>query len=183
MLVAALALGVPGSAGGQKAAADSLWRKYFEFLTDRGGIWLASNAGYRTALNREPETFLMSYWEGFGGTTLHGCMWGEWTGREPETLWQFFSAWDPLRRHLLVHQAAANGVIGLGNESPATGLAELTFVGPDGTRRKLRQQSYSAGPDTLVTQTLRPGGDEWQLERTYTWIRQDPSSVEVPCGS
>lgn len=182
ILVLALALATSAGAHGQAAVPDSLWRQYLAFLSDQGGIWLASNQQYRTDRSREPQAFLMRYWEGFGGTSLHGCMWGESSGESPVVLWQFFTAWDPRRKSLLVHQAAANGVIGLGYESPVTGVAEHTFTAPDGNRRKLRQESYSAGPDTLVTQNFRWGGEGWLLERTYTWIRQDPDSVESPCG-
>jgi len=94
--------------------------------------------------------------------------------------WHFFTAWDPVRKSLLVQQSGGNGVVGMGYQSPDSGIAEQTFTGPDGSSW-VRHVSRRIRPDTLVTRSLRRVGGEWQPQRTYTWIRQ-PVGTATPCG-
>jgi len=166
------------------AAADTSWREHFAFLSAGGGFWLTLNDAYRTEENREPVVYGMRYWPGFGGTTLHGCLWGAqagpYPGHDPVIFWRFFTAWDPSRKALLVQQSGANGVIGIGYEVPGTGVAEQTFTAPDGTRWEVRHLSSQISPDSLVTRSLQRTTGDWEPRRTYTWIRQRPGGA--PCG-
>jgi hypothetical protein len=166
---------------GQGAAQDITWKTSLAYLADGSGIWITSNAQYRTEDNGEPPTYGMRYWMGTGGATQHGCLWGDMPGRDPAVFWSYFRAWDPTRKQFLVHQAAPNGTIGMGYEKPETGVAEQTFTRPDGMTWEDRHISSSAPPDTLVTQSFgRSQGGDWEARRTYRWVRQ-PAGTLAPC--
>ena len=158
------------------------WQESLAFLAAGSGVWITSNAQYRTADNGEPSSYGMRYWMGMGGTTQHGCLWGEEPGRERTTFWSFFTAWDPTRKQLLVQQSAPNGTIGIGYESPESGIAEQTFTRPDGVAWETRHVSSVLPPDTLVTRSFeRSSGGAWEARRTYRWMRQ-PAGTPSPCG-
>jgi hypothetical protein len=169
------------SLAGQAAPPDTSWREHFSFLSAGGRFWLTSNAGYRTEQNGEPPAYGMRYWPGFGGTTLHGCLWGAKPGQDPVIFWRFFTVWHPAQNALLVQQSGATGVVGIGYEDPATGVAEQTFTAPDGTRWDVRHLSNRVSPDSLVTRSLQRTTGDWEPRRTYTWIRQRPGPG-APCG-
>jgi hypothetical protein len=160
--------------------ADTAWRKHLSYLSDGSGVWIASNAQYRTDQNQEPHTYGMHYRMGFGATVQHGCLWGASPGRDPMVFWHYFTAWDPEKSALLVQQSGGNGVVGIGYESPETGIALQTFSAPDGTSWEVRHVSERTRPDTLVTRSFRRSPDGWQPQRSYTWIRQ-PAGTAAPC--
>jgi hypothetical protein len=158
---------------------DTTWRTHLAFLPAGSGIWIASNARYRTVENREPIAYGQRYWLGSGKTTVRGCLWGEY-GAERPVFWLFFTAWDPSRKEFLVHQESPTGIIGLGYESPESGIADQTFTQPTGSSSVSRHVSTRPSQDTLVTQSFDRVGDEWKPRRTYTWVRQ-PAGAPAGC--
>lgn len=158
--------------------ADTSWRAHLAVLPSGSGTWIASNDRYRTPANGEPASYGQRYWLGFGGTTAHGCLWGEYPGQRP-VFWRYFTAWDPVRQDFLVHQESGNGTIGLGHEDPATGIAEQVFTRPDGSSSRTRHVSRTVSADTVLTQSLDWANDAWVPRRSYTWVRQP---VGTPAG-
>lgn len=159
-------------------AADTGWRVHLAYLPAGSGTWLASNERYRTADNGEPASYGQRYWSGFGKTTVHGCLWGEYPGQRP-VFWHFFTAWDPERNALIVHQESGNGTIGLGSESIGTGIADQVFTRPGGGSSRSRHESRRLSADTMVTRSLDWVNDSWVPRREYTWVRQP---VGTPAG-
>jgi WD40 repeat protein len=169
------------AAAPQAQATDTAWREHLAYLSRGSGVWVASNAQYRSDQNQEPHTYGQRYWMGFGRTAQHGCLWGASPRRNPMVFWHFFTAWDPAREELLVQQSGSNGVVGIGYESPETGIAVQTFTGPDGVNWETRHVSDRTRSDTLITRSFRRANGEWQPQRSYTWIRQ-PAGTAAPCG-
>jgi hypothetical protein len=163
----------------ERATPDTGFRAHLAHLPAGSGIWHTSNARYRTNDNGEPASYGQRYWLGFGGTTVHGCLWGEYPGQRP-VFWRFFTAWDPTRQEFLVHQESPNGTIGLGYENAKTGIADQTFSRPDGSSFRSRHDSKHAGPDTLITQSFDWANDSWTPRRAYTWVRQ-PAGTPAGC--
>jgi hypothetical protein len=174
-----LAAQTPPSVSLERSPADTSWRVHLAFLPAGSDIWIASNSEYRTAENREPVAYGQRYWLGIGRTTVQGCLWGEY-GEERPVFWKFFTAWDPSREQMLVHQEAPGGTFGIGYESIESGIAEQTFTQPNGAVSVTRHVSRRAAPDTLITESFDQVGGEWQARRTYTWIRQ-PAGVAAGC--
>lgn len=164
---------------GQATSSDTTWRVHLAFLPAGSGVWIASNSNYRTDENGEPPAYGQRYWRGAGGTTIHGCLWGEYEAKRP-VFWRFFTAWDPSKGQFLVHQESPNGTIGMGYESVETGIAEQTFTRPDGGRSVSRHLSKRPSTDTLVTQSFEKDGAAWRARRTYTWVRQ-PAGTPAGC--
>jgi hypothetical protein len=170
------AVGVGQSRG---TAADSAWRDHLAFLASGSGIWIASNAEYRTNENREPPTYGQRYRMGMGGTVQHGCLWGDYPSQK-FVHWQFFTAWDPSRAQLLVHQTSPDGTIGMGYLTVSSGVAEQTFTRANGASWKSRHISRHLTPDTLVTRSFEWVDGQWTARRTYRWIRQH-ADAKAPC--
>lgn len=169
---------IPAQTPPPDTAADTAWRAHLAFLAAGTGVWIASNAAYRTAGNGEPAEYGQHYRMGLGGTTQHGCLWGEYPDQKP-VFWHFFTAWDPSKRQLLVHQASGNGTIGIGYESIETGVAEQIFTRPDGVSWASKHVFTRPSADTLVTQSFEKQNGEWQPRRTYHWVRQ--ATASPPC--
>ncbi|MGH7576857.1 MAG: WD40 repeat domain-containing protein, partial [Longimicrobiales bacterium] len=159
---------------------SSEWKRRLGYVADRGGTWLTSNEEHRTQQNQEAHRYGMRYSMGLGGSAQHGCLWGEWPDREPIVFWTYFTAWDPTRQQLLLQQSGANGVIGLGYETPGTGIADQRFTAPDGTTWDQRHVTTMTPPDTLVTRSFQKEDGSWEPRRTYRWVRQ-PSGTPAPC--
>jgi hypothetical protein len=126
--------------------ADPAWREHLSFLSGGSGVWSASNARYRTEQNQEPPRYGMRYWMGFGGTAQHGCLWGAPPGQKPVVYWHFFTGWDPSVGALLVQQSGSTGVVGLGYESPETGIAEQRRAGGGRDKRRAAARRRTRSP-------------------------------------
>jgi hypothetical protein len=170
---------LPLTLGAQQVGADTKWKTHLAYLSTGSGVWVASNEQYRTADNGEPRSYAQRYWLGFGRTTLHGCLWGEYEAQRP-VFWRFFTAWDPAMRQFIVHQESGNGTIGLGTESLGTGIAEQLFTRPDGESTRQRHTSEKRGADTLVTRSFELADGDWQARRVYTWVKQ-PAGTPAGC--
>ncbi len=166
----------PAHPTGPAAVADTAWRAHFSFLARAGGVWLTSNAAYRTAENGEAEAYGMRYTYNLGRTSLSGCLWGETGGRKVGTYWHFFASWDPLRHTVQFYQSGAGGMVGIGDEAPAadTAATEMVqaFVAPDGSARRVRHLSTRVHADTLRTESFDATPSGWTPNRTYVWIRR-----------
>jgi hypothetical protein len=170
--------------GGRERAthpdSTTAWREHLTFLSRDGGTWITSNSAYRTDANEEPHAYAMHYRMGFGGTVQHGCLWGVSPGRPAAVFWHYFTAWNPVQGSLLVQQSGANGVIGIGYESPQSGVAEQTFAAPDGSRWDVRHVSERHGADSLVTTSFQRTTGDWERRRSYKWTRQ-ANGTTPPC--
>lgn len=167
----------PADAG---AVISDAAREHLAFLASGSGTWLTDNAAYRTPANGEDEQYGMRYLNGTAGATQQGCLFGVTAGRPPQLYWRFFTSWDPTAGKLLVHQVAPSGVIGIGHESAADGVAEQTFAGPDGRTFEVRHRTLKPHPDTLVTESFDRVDGQWEPRRSYRWIRQ-PTAANTAC--
>jgi len=176
-LCLAVAAAVPAARRLLDPSADV--RAHFEYWTRDGGVWLTSNADYRTVANQEPSHYGTTYRAALGGVSMTGCLWGEHNGKRVGTYWNFFSGWDPVAQKVIVYQTGATGVTGMGYEElGAEGepdVAEQRFFPTDSTGTELfriKHLTTKVSADTLKTESFDYVEGEWQARRVYIWVRQ-----------
>lgn len=164
---------------GSASAQQPEWRKHLAYLAAGSGVWVTSNAQYRQP--GEPPEYAMGYRLGAGGLAVTGCLWGRDAGQAP-VFWQFFSAWDPLEKKVLVYQASPSGTVGIGHETfeDEVAVAEQIFVTPGGDRSRTLHRAVRVDADTYETTSFHHDGREWKPRRTYRWIRQ-PAGTASAC--
>lgn len=159
-------------------------RAHYEYWTRDGGVWLTSNAAYRTIVNQEASHYGTTYRRSLGGVSMTGCLWGEDNGERVGTYWDFFSGWDPVARKVIVYQTNGAGVTAMGYEELGLegepDVAEQRFFATDSTGPELyriKHLTTKVSADTLKTQSFDWVDGEWQERRTYTWVRQPGDST------
>jgi len=178
----ALAAALP-MAPREMGPADDV-RAHFEYWTRDGGVWLTSNADYRTVANQEPSHYGTTYQRALGGVSMTGCLWGEHNGKRVGTYWSFFSGWDPIVRKVMAYQTGGNGVTGMGYEELGVegqpDVAEQRFFATDSTGQELfriKHLTTKVSADTLKTESFDWVEGEWEARRIYTWVRQPGDST------
>ncbi|MCB1554592.1 MAG: hypothetical protein KDJ14_12355 [Xanthomonadales bacterium] len=165
------------TASSAKATAEPAPAWYLDdvrALSSGSGRWIADNAGYRS--DDEPfDAYGVAWTSSFGGTTLHGRLFGLREGKEVGTFWEFRQYWDPLRGVAVLEQFGHGGTLGLGTLRPdADGsvIAEQRFARPGGTPWDSGHRSRFLTADRYETRSFDIVDGAWNAKRVYVWVRQ-----------
>lgn len=145
---------------------------YIENLEENVGIWRADNSMYRS--DTEPFDFYEIEWkQTLSKYSITGKMFGIKENQRTDILWEFIQYWDYESNQAIVLQFDRSGIFGKGN---------LTEKAVDST--ELIQKFYLSNSKIWVghgTKHLQNAqivksfsileNDEWELNRTYIWLK------------
>jgi hypothetical protein len=167
-------LPVAANAADPPTAAPPQWfGEHLAYLTDRGGVWTADNAAFRS--DDEPaEAYELTWVWGAGKKTAAGTMRALTGDKRSGVIWDFRVFWDPGARKAVIQQHGFGGAYGVGETKHVdekTLRSEQTFYGPDGSTSRSAHDWIVDGPDVHTTNTFSFADGAWKPGRTYVWKR------------
>lgn len=101
----------PRSGPERDLEAPAPWKETLSYRVGDGTYWWTSNAAY-AADGKEAPAYGTAWTYGIGGASAHGCLFAE-TADGDLLQWEFYQAWDPIRRQFYSHQTAPAGAVGV----------------------------------------------------------------------